>query len=70
MPLPLVGNLNLVMKKGINEFNTYLVNKYGKTAIYFIGPNTIPTIATVDRELIKVFTIMLSLAGNFIIITT
>ena len=55
MPLPLVGNFLSLMTGGLAATHMNIVEKYGKTTIFFEGMN--PVIQTADPELIKAITI-------------
>jgi hypothetical protein len=54
-PLPLVGNLLQVIKKGITEHDTELMNQYGKIVGFFEGST--PNLMITDIRLIKSITI-------------
>ena len=54
-PLPLVGNLPSLIKRGINKHHCDMAKEYGKTILFFEAMN--PVVLTSDPELIKAITI-------------
>lgn len=56
MPLPIFGNIHLILKMGLTDFQ-YMMTTYGRTAIYFEGTSSLPIICTSDVDFIKAVTI-------------
>ena len=54
-PMPVLGNLGALMKKGFDVFDREVLNEYGQVVGYFEG--SIPTVLTNDVKLIKLITI-------------
>jgi len=55
MPLPLLGNFDQVIKKGITVHDAELMKQYGKVVGYFEGST--PNLMVTDVKLIKSITI-------------